>query len=313
MDRMSVGQLGYVGVGVTDMAAWEKFSSQIGLQENGRDKDGSMFLKMDEFHHRFIIHPNGNDDVSYIGWQVANEPQLRQFAEQLKADGVEIIYGTSEEAKKRHVMGLIKLEDPNGVPTEIFYGPEVSYGNDFKGPRNDMTGFVTGVMGIGHAVITAKDFDQTMHFYRDILGFRVSDIMDSMERRGIRMAFFHCNPRHHSFAFAQTQPREGTPAARMPAKKLNHIMIQMNTLDDVGSTYYLLQKNGVPFRTNLGRHSNDQMISFYAQTPSGWALECGWGGRTVDDATWQVTTTPDDPWGHLFMQGQPIHTAGQSR
>src|SRR5262249_718443 len=161
-----------VGVGVSDMAAWEKFAANVGLQTNGHDSDGSMFLKMDEHHHRFVIHPNGNDDVAYLGWQVANGPQLKQFAEQLKADGAEVIYGRPEEAKKRRVMGLIKMEDPNGVPTEIYYGPEVGYGNDFKGPRADMTGFVTGVMGIGHAVITAQDFDKTMHFYRDVLGFR---------------------------------------------------------------------------------------------------------------------------------------------
>ncbi|MSQ32501.1 MAG: 2,3-dihydroxybiphenyl 1,2-dioxygenase [Dehalococcoidia bacterium] len=311
MDKVSISQLGYVGHGVSNMTAWEDFAATLGIQDNGRDKDGAMFLKLDENHHRMIVHPNGNDDVSYIGWQVANEPQLKAMAQQLKSEGVEIMYGTPDEAKKRRVMGLIKMEDPNGIPTEIFYGPEVSYGNDFKSPAPaNVSGWVTGVLGTGHAVITVTDYEKSLHFYQDLLGFRMSDIMMSrLQERGMGMAFFHCNPRHHSLAFMVTKPREGTPQYNMPQKKLNHIMLQMNTLDDVGAAYYRCQEKGVAFRMSLGRHGNDQMVSFYVITPSGWAIECGWGGRTVDDATWQVTTTADDPWGHVFNPQFPPITA----
>ena len=65
---VNVTQLGYLGIGVSDLQAWEQFATQtLGLQDNGRDDDGSLFLKMDEYHHRFTLHPNGHDDVSYVG------------------------------------------------------------------------------------------------------------------------------------------------------------------------------------------------------------------------------------------------------
>jgi hypothetical protein len=49
----------------------------------------------------------------------------------------------------------------------------------------------------------------------------------------------------------------------------------------------------------LGRHSNDRMVSFYAQTPSGFDVEYGWGGRLIDDATWTVTEIEHGTlWGH---------------
>lgn len=64
----SVTQLGYLGLSVRDVNGWEKFASQVlGLQPNGRDPDGSSFLRMDEYHHRFIVHPSGKDDLAYIG------------------------------------------------------------------------------------------------------------------------------------------------------------------------------------------------------------------------------------------------------
>ncbi len=111
----------------------------------------------------------------------------------------------------------------------------------------------------------------------------------------------------------EMKPRPGAPTYNMPNKKLNHIMLQMQTLDDVGSTYYLCQEKGVAFRMSLGRHGNDHMVSFYVITPSGWAIECGWGGRTVDDATWQVTNTPNDPWGHIFNPQFPQASRDASR
>ena len=50
----------------------------------------------------------------------------------------------------------------------------------------------------------------------------------------------------------------------------------------------------------LGRHTNDFMTSFYAKTPSSFMIECGWGGREIDPATWQPVEMHDGPslWGH---------------
>ena len=54
----SVTQLGYLGIGVSDLARWEHFAANVlGLEVNGADADGSTFLRMDEYHHRFILQP----------------------------------------------------------------------------------------------------------------------------------------------------------------------------------------------------------------------------------------------------------------
>jgi hypothetical protein len=44
---MSVTQLGYLGIGVSDIAVWEQFATQtLGLQLNERADDGALFLKL---------------------------------------------------------------------------------------------------------------------------------------------------------------------------------------------------------------------------------------------------------------------------
>ena len=52
---------------------------------------------------------------------------------------------------------------------------------------------------------------------------------------------------------------------------------------------------------DLGRHPNDLMTSFYVRTPSGFDLEYGAGGVTVDDAAWETETYDAlSIWGHAL-------------
>jgi len=76
-------------------------------------------------------------------------------------------------------------------------------------------------------------------------------------------------------------------------------MLEVNALDDVGLAYDRAQDHGVIIEQSLGRHPNDRMFSFYAQTPSGFQFEFGYGGRVVNDETWQPTTYHQiSEWGH---------------
>ena len=77
-------------------------------------------------------------------------------------------------------------------------------------------------------------------------------------------------------------------------------MVEVGSLDDVGQGYDLAQMEEERIAYTLGRHINDHMTSFYVNTPSGFFIEYGWGGRVIDPATWQPHETFDGPslWGH---------------
>src|SRR5262249_44574475 len=68
-----ISSLGYLGLGVKDLAAWETFATQIlGLQSAGVREDGTLQLRMDEYAYRFSLHRDDADDLAYMGWEVAD-------------------------------------------------------------------------------------------------------------------------------------------------------------------------------------------------------------------------------------------------
>ena len=290
----SVTQLGYLGLNVSKLEEWQQFATAIlGLQAAGLAPDGSLYLRMDENHHRFILRQDEADDLAFIGWEVTDQPALRELTAQLQADGVEVTAGAKELAQARGVVELIQFKDPNGIPAEAYYGPLMNFPEPFHSSR-PIAGFETGIMGLGHMVIRVDDAARSLHFYRDLLGMRISDFIEMKMRRGqpseaLTLTFMHCNPRHHTIAFGEIPGQ----------KRLHHFMLQAKTVDDVCSTMYLCQDRNVPITATLGRHTNDHMVSFYLRTPSGFEIEYGYGARTVDDATWKVQRhEAGSIWGH---------------
>ena len=296
---VSVTQLGYLGLTVSKLDGWEKFATGVlGLQLAGKTADGALLLRMDEYHHRFIVSEGADDDLGFAGWEVPDQPTLAALATQIKAAGIEVHSGSAEEAARRGVADLIKFADPSGNPMEAYYGPLVSFENPFRSPRA-ISGFATGTMGLGHIVVRVDDAQRSLTFYRDELGMRISDFIDLKTRRGrptdnLRLTFMHCNPRHHSIAFGAIPVQ----------KRLLHFMLQVNSIDDVGLTFYAAQDAGAEISASLGRHTNDHMVSFYMRTPAGFEVEYGYGARTVDDNIWKVERhEAPSIWGHRGLAG----------
>jgi biphenyl-2,3-diol 1,2-dioxygenase len=120
----AITSLGYLGLGVKDLGAWENFATEIlGLQSAGSPDDGRLLLRMDEYAYRLALYRDDSDDVAYAGWEVADAAGLREVAERLRAIGVEVTQGGAEQAKLRRVTELISFKDPSGVACEAFYGP----------------------------------------------------------------------------------------------------------------------------------------------------------------------------------------------
>lgn len=285
-----VSELGYVGVGASDMAAWHKVATTVyGMQVVPGDSASTSYLRIDGHHHRVELNARGPDDLQFAGWEVADAAALDAIATQLADGGVDVKAGTRDDAAQRRVVDLVRCVDPSGIETEIFYGHPVT-AQPFL-PSRAGSGFKTAGQGLGHMLVHTPDLDASVRFYRDLLGFRVSDFTTIATPEGpLRLAFLHCNSRHHSIAFI------GAPGP----KRLNHIMFESNALTDVGVGRDVCLASGIPIAIELGCHMNDRMVSFYLASPSGFALEYGWGGRVIDDATWQVEyyDSVESLWGH---------------
>jgi 2,3-dihydroxybiphenyl 1,2-dioxygenase len=178
---------------------------------------------------------------------------------------------------------MIVAHAPAGNRLEFFCGAATA-ATPFA-PGRAISGFRTGPLGLGHVVLTVQSLDAVLPFYTDLLGFKLSDYA----LRPFKAFFFHLNSRHHSFAAIETG-----------VNGFHHLMVELDSLDDVGQAYDLAQLETGRVGVTLGRHTNDFMTSFYARTPSGFMIEYGWGGRSIDPATWEPFECDYGPslWGH---------------
>ena len=209
-----VHELGYLGVGTEDLLAWKKMASEVfGMQIVPGDTTSTCYLRIDDHHHRIELNEGGPQDVQFVGWEVPDASALEAVAKQLVDGGIDVKAGSRDGADQRRVVEFIKCVDPSGIPTEIFYGHPVNP-QPYQ-PSRAGSGFKTAGEGLGHILVHAPDIDASVRFYRDLLGFRVSDFTTIATPNGpLRLAFLHCNSRHHSIAFI------GAPGP----KRLNHIM-----------------------------------------------------------------------------------------
>ncbi|MBC7171830.1 MAG: VOC family protein, partial [Polyangiaceae bacterium] len=110
-----IKQLAYLGFGVSDLAVWERFGTDVlGLEVARRMEDGGFTLRMDGRAERFFIEP-GPDDLAFLGWEVEDEAALTDIAARLERAGVRVEGGTEEEKAARRVEGLLKFRDPDGI------------------------------------------------------------------------------------------------------------------------------------------------------------------------------------------------------
>jgi 2,3-dihydroxybiphenyl 1,2-dioxygenase len=287
---MSIQGLGYVGVRAKSLEDWAQFGTNfLGMQLAERSRN-TLALRMDDRKQRMIVAEDGGEGVAFFGWEVADAAALDQFAARLEAAGVTVTRGTRARADERRVKDFIAFADPLGNRLEIFHGAETT-AEPFQ-PGRAISGFRTGPLGMGHAVLHVNNVDDAVPFYRDVLGFKLSDYM----LRPFRAFFLHANPRHHSIAFIET----GRSAT-------HHLMVECFNLDDVGQCYDLALREEGRVGVTLGRHINDEITSFYSNTPSGFMVEYGWGGRSIEPKTWEPVEVTWGPsmWGHDRMWMTP--------
>jgi len=282
---MRVESLGYVRARAKDLSDWASYGpGLLGLQRVDQSRSTIAF-RMDDRKQRIIVNADGGEGIDVFGWEVADAGTLEALAAKLESANVKVARGTRALADERMVKDLVVLNDPLGNRLEIFHGAEIA--SEPFVPGRPISGFRTGPLGLGHVVFnveSVEQIDRVMPFYRDLLGFRLTDYYS----HPFEARFLHVNPRHHSLAFIKT----GKTA-------VHHIMMEVFSFDDMGQGYDIALGND-QVATSLGRHTSDFITSFYSFTPSGFMVEYGWGARSIDPETWQAFERREGPsmWGH---------------
>jgi 2,3-dihydroxybiphenyl 1,2-dioxygenase len=280
---MALEALGYVGIRSTNLEDWETYATRfLGMQLVDKTRD-TLSLRMDDRKQRVIVNADTEGGAGFYGWEVANAGVLDALGSKLERAGIAVARGSRALADERRVRDLIIFKDPIGNRLEAFHGAETAA--ELFRPGRSISGFRTGPLGMGHAVLTVERIEDVLPFYRDVLGFGLSDYI----LRPFKAYFFHVNPRHHSLAFIETG-KNG----------IHHMMVELFSLDDVGQAYDMALTDPQSIGSTLGRHTNDYVTSFYSWSPSGFMVEYGWGGRLVEPGNWTAEEYTVGPslWGH---------------
>ena len=174
------------------------------------------------------------------------------------------------------------ISDPDGVVSEL-----VDRAHDAPKGQPDL----------GHLVAGVGDLDAATGFYTEILGLQISDrVRIPLAAGGKSLGVFlrGADHRHHSLALISATPG------------IRHVMVELPDVDAVGRAIDACHTAGIDMTRTLGRHTNDQMLSFYFRGPDGYEVEVGCGGIVVDDGSWTpaVHEGPSE-WGHQFVNRVP--------
>lgn len=287
---MELKALGYIGVQSSQLDDWSDLATKLlGMQQVDRTGATRTF-RMDDRKQRLLVNREHGEGLGVMGWEVDGRADLDSLAARLERHGVAVRHGDRALADQRQVAELVTFNDPGGNRIEVFCGP--AFASDAFVPGRPISGFRTGPLGMGHVVLNVDNIDLMLAFYRDLLGFQISDF----GAMPFKLYFLHINGRHHSFAMVESGKRS-----------MHHFMVELGSLDDVGQGYDLAQIENERIAYTLGRHTNDHMTSFYMRTPSGFFIEYGWGGRVIEPQGWQAYEMHDGPslWGHERLNLPP--------
>lgn len=297
----TVQSLSYIVTQVQSLEAWRHYAEEVLGMMTTIEADGTLRIKMDERPFRILVQEGATDVYLASGWELGSEEDFNAMLQHITEQGVSYELGDRALCVSRGVQAVAALADPAGNRHELSWG-HISGCQPFVSPQG-VPRFVTDGMGLGHTVLPAPNFDECAAFYRDVLGFRNSDIFNfrpDPAADATRIHFMHCgNARHHSLAIAEYD---------VPSKCV-HMMVEVDSMSEVGRAHDRSAAHGVPLSATLGQHLNDKMTSFYMKTPSGFDLEFGWGGLLVD---WDKHSVFEfnrvSVWGHDFSVGQQGET-----
>jgi 2,3-dihydroxybiphenyl 1,2-dioxygenase len=285
-------RMGYVVVESQRFKEWESFGANgIGMHLDKPSPDVLAF-RMDDYARRLIVQRGDAEDVIASGWEVEDERTLAEIVRRLKADHIEVVAGSIDDAKLRGVDAFVGLTGPKKMKIELFTSPNKTS----EALAMKSSGFVTGDMGMGHLAITSRKPEAMLEFWKKYFNARLTDQIEArISGINLEIEFLRLNPRHHSIAVAATKGMRMDPFRT----RIQHMNLEVASLDDMTNAYLRCRQLGFKVAMGVGLHTNDKDLSFYVATPSDFQIELGWNPVQVNESTWEPKVHQGiSLWGH---------------
>ena len=299
---MKIQDIRHVGLLSPEIATHAKFYLEAwGLGSAGEDRHTRYFRGASTEHHILSLHASERPGLHHLAFSV---------------DGCEAVDGAATELERRGITIVAPpgvLDEPGGGYGLRFLDPEnrcieltacvarhANGGSDANGgsAANDGSDECDGPRRLCHVGFNTPRFEQTVAFYTDVLGFRVSDWIED------QMVFLRCGRRHHAIVFT-----------RADHASVNHVAYGMSSVDALMRRVSNLRDRGQEPDWGPGRHGPGNNIFCYYKDPAGYVNECSSDLAYIEDeathepAVWRRVPETMDYWGTAGAPGPGVRKA----
>ena len=246
MPEARVAALRSVHLAVTDLAAAERFYSDVWHLEQIAVDDNAIWMRATgAFHHVVSVRRGPRGAIVRVVLDTSDRATVDRLYEQVRASG----------------------QPTGGAPRAIAW-PGGGYGFGFKDPEGRNFAVVCEVADhpdsadkpdrprkLSHVNLNCGDNDASFRFASEVLGFRLSD-----QTRAFR--FIRCNADHHSLVLGFNDDAT-----------LNHIAFEMPDLDSVMRGCGRMRDHGFSIEWGPGRHGPGNNVFAYFLGPEDVPLE----------------------------------------
>ena len=275
-----VRQIGHATFTTTDIErSVDYYTEVLGLSLIDRGCDVA-YLAASGDVQSVVVRTGAASQCTRLALQISPDADLDGLVSHMKT------FGLAPERRSDPEPGiaeLITVTDPAGLPLDIFRARTLS-------PRSRSS---NGIMPrkLGHTAFVVADVHKQAEWYRDVLGFRVSDWI------GDFFVFMRCGPDHHTVNFL-----------RGDSLRMHHVAFELNDWGHVKDACDLLGRHDVKLFWGPGRHGPGHNIYTYHLNADGVLVEMFCEIDTMSDESLGVFDPR--PWHRDHPQRPKVWTPG---
>ena len=279
-----IKRIGHVALGTSELdAALDFYVRVANLTPGPPQPDGTAYLRCQAEHHALALRASAAPGLDHLGFETFSDEDTLACRRHLERLGIETAAAPEEPGRLGEAF---RFRDPAGTSIEIYRAMALGPGVVSPGPF--------ALNRLGHVTLLTPDLEAPARFYREALGFRVSD-------RAPHGVWLRCSADHHVLAFLA-----GGRTA------FDHHAYEIPDWNELKRICDWCFRQGVPLDAGPMRHGPGNNVNVYVQGPDGVKIEFYAEMEQIRDSEDHVRARPRNAarYGNLWQFRPPAEPGG---
>jgi catechol 2,3-dioxygenase-like lactoylglutathione lyase family enzyme len=250
---------------------------------------GADLYQVEGLERRLVIGRGAARGHPWSAFALGDTTQLRQYRQFLEERGAELLPSPTPLFAER----AFGVRDPDGRIAAFGLAHEAA-------TRGTRAGHAAALPGrLQHVVVASAGFGEMMRFYRDVLGFLVSDTVHVDDGKGgigdANVCFLRASEEHHCFA-----------VFRAPRSASDHFAFEVPSWDAMKPWADHFASLEVPIWWGPGRHGAGNNLFFMVRDPDGNNIEISaeleWLAKGAPGKRWPAGGEALNLWGPAWVR-----------